>query len=276
MPRAENSGLIVPMTMLILREALQQAGGWQDEGLDVNLAVNISPRHLADVHLPDQLAAMLSTAGTARVGAHRRGDRELDHVRPGAGGEVLRRIRDLGIAVSIDDFGTGYSSLAYLRDLAATEVKIDKTFVLNASTSQRDLAIVKAAADLGHGLGLQVVAEGIEDDDDRAADGRTAAATCCRATSSCRRRRPPSCSPGTWRPRDWLGGQVVRLPTTDPAAARRRTRPGWQPTGDHPVGLPRALAGARRAARQRPVAGWAAGAGGTPGWCGWPWPSRSS
>jgi EAL domain-containing protein (putative c-di-GMP-specific phosphodiesterase class I) len=65
--------------------------------------------------------------------------------------------------VSIDDFGTGYSSLAYLRDLSATEVKIDKTFVINASTSPRDLAIVKAAADLGHSLGLQVVAEGIED-----------------------------------------------------------------------------------------------------------------
>jgi EAL domain-containing protein (putative c-di-GMP-specific phosphodiesterase class I) len=82
---------------------------------------------------------------------------------PARAAEVLRELRILGIGVSIDDFGTGYSSLAYLRDLSATEVKIDKTFVINASTSPRDLAIVKAAADLGHSLGLQVVAEGIED-----------------------------------------------------------------------------------------------------------------
>jgi EAL domain-containing protein (putative c-di-GMP-specific phosphodiesterase class I) len=76
---------------------------------------------------------------------------------------VLRRMRTLEIDVSIDDFGTGYSSLGYLRDLSATEVKIDRTFVMNASTSDRDLAIVRAAVDLGHSLGLQVVAEGVED-----------------------------------------------------------------------------------------------------------------
>jgi EAL domain-containing protein (putative c-di-GMP-specific phosphodiesterase class I) len=86
---------------------------------------------------------------------------------PARAAEVLRQLRTLGIGVSIDDFGTGYSSLAYLRDLSATEVKIDKTFVMNASTSPRDLAIVKAAADLGHSLGLQVVAEGIEEYDSR-------------------------------------------------------------------------------------------------------------
>jgi len=72
-------------------------------------------------------------------------------------------MRSLDILVSIDDFGTGYSSLAYLRDLSATEVKIDQTFVLNARTSGRDLAIVKAAVELGHSLGLKVVAEGVED-----------------------------------------------------------------------------------------------------------------
>jgi EAL domain-containing protein (putative c-di-GMP-specific phosphodiesterase class I) len=130
---------------------------------------------------------------------------------PERAGAVLRRIRDLGIAVSIDDFGTGYSSLAYLRDLAATEVKIDKTFVLNAASSKRDLAIVKAAADLGHGLGLQVVAEGIEDEK----TARLMAASGCDLLQGFLILPPvPAAELLAWHlaPREWIGGRVVRLP----------------------------------------------------------------
>ena len=163
LPAAENSGLIVPMTMMILREALRQIQQWHTEGLDVNVAVNISPRHLTDIHLPDQLRTLLGAAGLPGSVLTLEVTENSIMSDPARAGAVLRRIRSLGVAVSIDDFGTGYSSLAYLRDLSATEVKIDKTFVLNASTNERDLAIVKAAADLGHSLGLQVVAEGIED-----------------------------------------------------------------------------------------------------------------
>ena len=163
LPGAENSGLIVPMTMLILREALQQVRRWQQVDLFLNVAVNISPRHLADVQLPGQVAALLEAEGLPGSVLTFEVTEDSIMSDPARAAAVLRELRDLGIGVSIDDFGTGYSSLAYLRDLSATEVKIDMTFVMNASTSPRDLAIVKAAADLGHSLGLQVVAEGIED-----------------------------------------------------------------------------------------------------------------
>jgi diguanylate cyclase (GGDEF)-like protein len=163
LPGAENTGLIVPMTMLILREALQQVRRWQEVDLHLNMAVNISPRHLADVQLPGQVQALLDAEGLPGSVLTFEVTENSIMSDPARAAEVLRELRALGVGVSIDDFGTGYSSLAYLRDLSATEVKIDKTFVMNASTNPRDLALVKAAADLGHSLGLQVVAEGIED-----------------------------------------------------------------------------------------------------------------
>jgi diguanylate cyclase (GGDEF)-like protein len=163
LPGAENSGLIVPMTMLILTEALRQVRRWQELDLHLNMAVNISPRHLADVQLPGQVQALLAAEGLPGSVLTFEVTENSIMSDPARAAEVLRKLRGLGIGVSIDDFGTGYSSLAYLRDLSATEVKIDKTFVMNASSNPRDLALVKAAADLGHSLGLQVVAEGIED-----------------------------------------------------------------------------------------------------------------
>ena len=213
----------------------------------------MSPRHLADVHLPSQLAAMLSAARLPGAALTVEVTEDSIMSDPERAGEVLRRIRDLGIAVSIDDFGTGYSSLAYLRDLAATEVKIDKTFVLNAASSKRDLAIVKAAADLGHGLGLQVVAEGIEDD----RTGRLMAASGCDLLQGYLILPPvPAAELLAWHlaPRDWLGGQVVRLPEVGPGSRPTAPhRPVWRPNGDHPVGLPRAVGGVRRAARKQAV-----------------------
>jgi diguanylate cyclase (GGDEF)-like protein len=163
LPAAENAGLIVPMTMLILRESLRQVHRWRDDGLDLNVAVNISPRHLTDIDLPGQIAALMRDEGLPGSALTLEVTESSIMSDPSRAGLVLRRLRDLGIAISIDDFGTGYSSLAYLRDLSATEVKIDRTFVQRAADSERDRAIVRAAVDLGHSLGLQVVAEGIED-----------------------------------------------------------------------------------------------------------------
>jgi len=162
-PAAENTGLVVPMTMHILRESLQQVSRWRAEGLELNVAVNISPRHLAAVDLPDQIGQLLAGEGLPGSALTLEVTESSIMSDPERAAQVLRRIRALDISVSIDDFGTGHSSLVYLRDLSATEVKIDKTFVQNAATSPRDAAIVKAAVDLGHGLELQVVAEGVED-----------------------------------------------------------------------------------------------------------------
>ena len=76
--------------------------------------------------------------------------------------EVLQRLHDLGVQLSIDDFGTGYSSMAYLRRLPVDELKIDRSFVLGMTTTQQDAVLVRTAIDLGHNLGLTVVAEGVE------------------------------------------------------------------------------------------------------------------
>jgi EAL domain-containing protein (putative c-di-GMP-specific phosphodiesterase class I) len=76
--------------------------------------------------------------------------------------EVLQRLHDLGVKLSIDDFGTGYSSMAYLRRLPVDELKIDRSFVLGMCTTQQDAVLVRTAIDLGHNLGLTVVAEGVE------------------------------------------------------------------------------------------------------------------
>jgi diguanylate cyclase (GGDEF)-like protein len=163
LPAAENAGLIVPMTMRILRVSLRQVRRWREDGLDLNIAVNISPRHLTDIDLPGQVATLLAAEGLPGSALTLEVTESSIMSDPARAGLVLSRIRDLGVAISIDDFGTGYSSLSYLRDLSATEVKIDRTFVQRAPDSERDRAIVRAAVELGHSLGLQVVAEGIED-----------------------------------------------------------------------------------------------------------------
>ena len=163
LPAAENSGLIVPMTMLILEEALRQVRRWREAGLDLHVAVNISPRHLSDTELPRHIAGLLRAHALPGRALTLEVTESSIMSDPARAAHVLHRIRELGVSVSIDDFGTGYSSLAYLRDLHATEVKIDKTFVQRARHNARDEAIVRAAVDLGHTLGLRVVAEGIED-----------------------------------------------------------------------------------------------------------------
>ena len=162
-PGAETAGLIIPMTMKILRESLRQVRRWKDDGLNLTVAVNISPRHLTDVSLPDRVADLLEEVQLEPSALLLEVTETSIMSDPARAARVLHRLRTMGVGVSIDDFGTGYSSLAYLRDLSATEVKIDKTFVQAAGTSERDFAIVRAAVQLGHSLRLSVVAEGVED-----------------------------------------------------------------------------------------------------------------
>jgi EAL domain-containing protein (putative c-di-GMP-specific phosphodiesterase class I) len=162
-PLAEHTGLIRPLTAFVLTTALSACADWRRDGRDLGVAVNLSARSLTDVALPQLVRESLAHAGlpagalTLEITETAVMD-DLDRALL-----VLHELRALGVHLSVDDFGTGQSSLAYLKGLPIDEVKIDKSFVLHLTTERDDSAIVRAAIDLGHALGLRVVAEGVED-----------------------------------------------------------------------------------------------------------------
>jgi diguanylate cyclase (GGDEF)-like protein len=163
-PLAERAGLTKPLTVWVLREALRQLRGWRDEGLELSVAVNLSMRTLHDPELPQLAQALIERAGVppALVGFE---ITETDIMADAEGAmRGLSALRALGVKIAIDDFGTGYSSLAYLHRLAVHAVKIDRSFVSRITTDENSASIVRATADMGHALGLEVVAEGVEDE----------------------------------------------------------------------------------------------------------------
>ena len=160
----EQTGLIGPLTRHVLERSIAQCATWRTDGNDLSVAVNLSVRNLLDPGLPGQISALLDTlrAPGRRVAA---GDhREHDHVRPRAGAGDRRRLSELGVRLSVDDFGTGYSSLANLKRLPIDELKIDRSFVSPMMQDESDLIIVRSTINLGHDLGLTVIAEGVEDE----------------------------------------------------------------------------------------------------------------
>lgn len=162
-PMAEQSGLIKPLTGWVLNEALRQCREWRKQGLDLNVAVNLSTRNLHDPQLPEEIGGLLETWGVpaARLELEITESALLtDNPLPL---EVLHRLRTLGMKIAIDDFGTGYSSLGYLRSLPASDMKIDKSFVSRMTTNREDETIVRSTIELGHNLGLTIIAEGVED-----------------------------------------------------------------------------------------------------------------
>jgi diguanylate cyclase (GGDEF)-like protein len=162
-PVAERSGLIGPLTTRVLDGALAASARWRQAGHDLAVAVNLSARSLHDADLVEEVDRLLRRHG---VPAERltlevtEGSVMADPTRAVA---VLHQLRDLGVRLSVDDFGTGYSSLSYLQRLPVQEVKIDRSFVTGLSTESENVAIVRAIIDLGRHLGLEVVAEGVED-----------------------------------------------------------------------------------------------------------------
>ena len=160
---AEQTGLIRPLTELLLDVALDQLRSWQRSGLDTPIAVNLSARLLADRRLPEQVISQLNNAGVApeRLALEITETMALrDRTRALA---TLTRLHALGIALSIDDFGTGHSSLAYLRELPVDEIKVDRSFVSGMTRDPTDAVIVRATIELGRSLKLRTVAEGVED-----------------------------------------------------------------------------------------------------------------
>ncbi|HEX5496851.1 MAG TPA: bifunctional diguanylate cyclase/phosphodiesterase [Mycobacteriales bacterium] len=163
-PLAERTGLIGPLTMHVLAASLRQCRHWLDRDLRIGVAVNLSVRNLLDADFPDRVTDLLADTGTPPDLLTLEITESSVMSDPERSLPVLHRLHELGIGLSIDDFGTGYSSLAYLRRLPVDEVKIDKVFVLGMGTDLGDLAIVRAIIELGHSLGLRVVAEGVEDE----------------------------------------------------------------------------------------------------------------
>jgi EAL domain-containing protein (putative c-di-GMP-specific phosphodiesterase class I) len=161
---AEQTGLIAPLTEWVLRAALTQCRTWLDQGLDLSVAVNISPRTLHDASFTTLLTELLAET---RMPAARltleitEGALMAD---PERAIDVLWELRRSGVRLSVDDLGVGHSSLSYLKRLPVHEIKIDKSFVTGMVDDGDDEAIVTAVIAMVHRLRMTVVAEGVEDE----------------------------------------------------------------------------------------------------------------
>ena len=162
-PFAEHTGYIKLLTRWVIREAVRQCGEWLRNGLPLQVSVNISARDLMNRDLPELVAELLAqhdvTPGLLCLEITESGFMED----PAHAQKVLDRLDELGVKLSIDDYGTGYSSLSYIMKLPVQELKIDRSFISRMATDEEISTIVQSTIDLGHNLGLQVVAEGVED-----------------------------------------------------------------------------------------------------------------
>ncbi len=162
-PLAERSGFVHELSRFVLDESIRQCQSWRGEGLDLSVAVNLSAMDLMDSEMPDYVydclhrhrmepsRLILEVTESALM-------RDVNYAI-----RVLQRLRAGGVRISIDDFGTGHSSLAQLKKLPVDELKIDKSFILQLAQDEDDAVIVRATIDLGHHMGLLVIAEGVED-----------------------------------------------------------------------------------------------------------------
>lgn len=163
-PLAEATGVIAPLTIFVASQALAQCRQWREAGFDLTVAVNVSARNLHDPTLPDQIATLLVEHRLPASVLHLEITESAAMEDPTVAVDVLGRLRALGVAIALDDFGTGHSSLAHVRRLPIDVVKVDKSFVLGMLTDEEDATIVASTVALGHSLGLEVVAEGVESD----------------------------------------------------------------------------------------------------------------
>ena len=161
-PVIESSGQISLLTRWVLKEAILQLQGFIEARHNIVLSVNLSALDLLIDDLPDYIAQLLEFYAVpaqnlcleiTESAIMREADKCLHN---------LKRLKELGINLSIDDFGTGYSSLSQLKKLPVSELKIDKSFILNLASSEDDMLIVRSTIELGHTMGLEVTAEGVE------------------------------------------------------------------------------------------------------------------
>jgi EAL domain-containing protein (putative c-di-GMP-specific phosphodiesterase class I) len=161
-PLAEQSGLISDLTRWVMSTAVDQWRRWQAIGLEISIAINFSARNLDEIDSPDVLERLCRSVDVPcsqfiiEITESAAASDEIKMM------DIATRLRLKGFRISIDDFGTGYSSLVQLQRLPFSEMKVDKSFVLQCTAASESLIIVKSIVDLAHNLNLKVVAEGVE------------------------------------------------------------------------------------------------------------------
>jgi diguanylate cyclase (GGDEF)-like protein len=163
---AEDTGLILDIGWYVMREACSHTRSWQDLGFRrLRIAVNISARHFQQRDFLERLVEVLGETKLDPASLELELTETSIMENPESAAKLLQQIRRLGVTVAIDDFGTGYSSLSYLKRLPIDTVKLDRSFVMGATTDPDDAALVMAIVTLAHNLRLKVIAEGVEADD---------------------------------------------------------------------------------------------------------------
>ena len=162
-PLAEKSGLIKLLTIVVLKNALAQCAIWRKQGLELSMAINISTVNLQDEGFPIRVAELLKEQGAEASWLELEVTESAIMTNPILAIANIKLLSEMGAQISIDDFGTGYSSMTYLKKLMVAKIKIDKSFVMQMASDRSDSVIVQSTIDLGHNLGLKVIAEGVED-----------------------------------------------------------------------------------------------------------------
>lgn len=161
-PFAEQTGAIRLITRWLIKNVFKQAGHWCEENVPIKVSLNISARDLLDPEFPGFVAEALKENSVQASSICMEITESALMEDPIKARKTVEVLHEMGVEISIDDYGTGYSSLAYVKNLPVNELKIDCDFVMNMLENEEDIAIVRSTIELGHNLGLKVVAEGIE------------------------------------------------------------------------------------------------------------------
>jgi EAL domain-containing protein (putative c-di-GMP-specific phosphodiesterase class I) len=217
-PFAEQTGYIKTISRWVADKAIAQCAAWHAQGIDLAVSVNVSARELIQSSLPETFVALLDKHKVAPEWIWIEITESAIMDDPNHAIETLDRLHALGIRLSIDDFGTGYSSLSYLKRMPVDELKIDKSFVMGMAHHKDDETIVRSTIDLGHNMGLKVVAEGVEDE---ALMQRLKDLHCDLAQGFHLSRPLPPAKLELWL-KGWNSEQGAPPPLTDTAAQARR------------------------------------------------------
>jgi EAL domain-containing protein (putative c-di-GMP-specific phosphodiesterase class I) len=161
-PLAEETGLIIALGDWVLKDAIRQLVAWQQRGLYLKLAINVTAIQLEKNNLAETIETLLAQQGVDPKYLEIEVTESMVMNDTETVISVLKKLQALGISIAMDDFGTGYSSLAYLRRLPLNVLKVDRSFVMHSDENEQDAQLVRTIVAMGHALGLTVVAEGVE------------------------------------------------------------------------------------------------------------------